>query len=87
MNREEIFSGDDAHNWSQEDTKMSWMRETRIRTFIQLELKACLNEIDWTIRFHTCAANNCSEEKYPARPSPIPPGYIDILQSRLVKVN
>ena len=63
------------------------MRETRIRTFIQLELKACLYEIDWTIRCHNCAANNCSEEEYPARPSPIPPGYIDILQSRLVKVN
>ena len=66
---------------------MSWMRETRIRTFIQLELKACLDEIDWTIRCHNCAANNCSEEEYRARPLPIPPGYIDILQSRLVKVN
>ena len=46
MNREETVSGDDAHNWSEEDTKMAWIRETRIMTFVQLELKACLNEID-----------------------------------------
>ena len=87
MNREKTISGDYAHNLSEEDTKMSWIRETRIRTFIQLELKACLDEIDWTKRCHNCTANNCSEEEHPARPIPVPPGCIDILQSRLVKVN
>ena len=30
--------------------------------------------------------NDCSEEEHPARPLPIPPDYIDNLQSRLVKV-
>ena len=38
------------------------------------------------IRCHNCAAFNCSDEEYPARPFPIPPDYIDNLQSRLVKV-
>ena len=38
------------------------------------------------IKCHNCAANSFSEEEYPARPLPIPPNYIDNLQSRLVKV-
>ena len=50
MAREETISGDDAYNWSEEDTKMAWVRETRISTFIQLELQVCLDQIDWTIR-------------------------------------
>ena len=65
---------------------MAWMRETRIRIFMPMELEACLDEVDWIIRCHNCAANNCSEEKYPARTLPIPPDDIDNLQSRLVKV-
>ena len=37
MNREETISGDnDVHNWSEEDTKMARMRETRIMTFMQM---------------------------------------------------
>ena len=59
---------------------MAWMRETRIRTFMQLELKACLDEIDWMIRGHMYSANNYSEEEYPSRQLPIPPDYIDNLQ-------
>ena len=62
------------------------MRETRIRTFLQLELKACLNETDWVISGYMCSANKCSEEEYPSRPLPIPPDYIDNLQSRLVEI-
>ena len=58
----------------------------RIRTFIQLELKACLEEMNWMIRCHNCEALNCPQEEYPARPLPIPLGYIDNLQSRLIKV-
>ena len=38
---EESISGDDVHYWSEEDRKMVWMRETRIRTFMQMELEAC----------------------------------------------
>ena len=38
LNRKETISGDDAHYWSEEDTKMVWIRETRIRVFIQMEL-------------------------------------------------
>ena len=53
---------------------------------MQLELKACLDEIDWMISGHMCSANSCSEEEYPSRPLPIPPDYIDNLQSRLVEV-
>ena len=31
---------------SEEDEEMAWMREARIRTFMQLELEACLEEIN-----------------------------------------
>ena len=62
-------------------------REARIRTFMQLELEACLEEVDCVIRCHKCDALNCLQEEYPARllPTP-PPSYIDNLQSRLIKV-
>ena len=56
---------------------MACIRETRIRNFTQIELKACLDEVNWMIRCHNCAANNCSKEEYPPRPLPIPPDYID----------
>ena len=38
------------------------------------------------MRCHNCEAFDCPEEKYPPRPLPIPPDYMDNLQSRLVKV-
>ena len=28
---------------------MTWMRETRIRMFMQMELDACRDEFDWLI--------------------------------------
>ena len=61
-------------------------REERIRTFMQLELEACLEEVSWMLRFHNCEALDCPQEEYPARllPTP-PPSYIDNLQSRLIK--
>ena len=65
---------------------MAWMREARIRTFIQLELEACLEEINWMITCHNCEALNCSEEEHPARPLPIPPDDIDNLRSALNKI-
>ena len=70
-----------------DDAKMLWMSEARIRTFLQLELEVCLEEINWMIRRHNCEALNCSQEDYPAWLLPIPPNYIDNLQRRLVKVN
>ena len=78
-------SGEDALYCSEKQL-MTWMRETKIRTFMQMELEACLDEIDWMIRCHICEALNCSQEEYPPRPLPISPDYIDDLQSRLVKV-
>ena len=61
-------------------------REARIRTFMQLELEACLEAISWMIRCHNCKALHCPQEEYPARllPTP-PPSYIDNLHSRLIK--
>ena len=78
LNREEANSGDDAHYCSEEH-KMAWMRETRIRTFMQLELEACLDEINWMITCHNCETLNCPQEDCPSRPLPIPPDYIDDL--------
>ena len=67
--------------------QMMRMREARIRTFMQLELEACLEEVSWMLRCHNCEALYCPQKEYPARllPTP-PPSYIDNLQSRLIKV-
>ena len=78
-------SEEDAQ-YSDEYEKMLWMREARIRTFIQLELEACQEEIVWMIRCHNCEALNRPLEEYPARLLPIPPNCIDNLHSRLIKV-
>ena len=66
--------------------KMIRAREERIRTFMQLELEACLEEVSWMLRCYNCEALDCQQEEYPARllPSP-PPSYIDNLPSRLIR--
>ena len=67
--------------------KMIPKREARIRAFMQPELEACLEELNWMIRCHNCEALNYPQEKYPAKPlSTPPPNYIDNLQSTLIKV-
>ena len=71
------ISGDDAHFYLEEDAKMVWMHETRIRTFMQLELEACVEEINWMLKYHNCEALNCPQEEYPTRPLPIPLDYIE----------
>ena len=88
-----FFIGKTGKNISKEDAqyceeyvKTVWMRQARIRTFMQLELEACEEEIIWLIRCHNCEALNRPQEEYPARPLPIRPNYIDNLQSRLIKV-
>ena len=53
---------------------------------MQLELEACLEEINWMVRCHNCKALNCPQEEYPVMPLPIPTDYIDDLQRRLIKV-
>ena len=61
-------------------------REAGIRTFMELKLEACLEEVSWMLRCHNCGALDCPQEEYLARllPTP-PPSYIDNLQSRLIK--
>ena len=67
--------------------KMMRTLEARIRTFMKLELEACLEELNWMIRCHNCEALNCPQEEYPARLlSTPPPSYINNLQSKLIKV-
>ena len=60
--------------------KMIRAREERIRTFMQLELEACLEEVSWMLRCYNCEALDCPQDEYPARllPTP-PPSYIDNL--------
>ena len=59
-------------------------REDRIRTFMQVELEACLEEVCWTIRCYNCEILGCPQEEYPARLLPtLPPNYVDNLQNRL----
>ena len=66
--------------------KIMRAREERIRTFMQLELEACLKEVSWMLRCYNCEVLDCPQEEYPARllPTP-PPSYIDNLQNRLIK--
>ena len=78
-------SEEDAQ-YSEEYEKMLWMHEARMRTFMQLVLEACQEEIVCMIKCHNCEALNRPQEKYPARPLPIPPNYIGNLHSRLIKV-
>ena len=60
-------------------------RKDRIRTFMQLELEACLEEVSWSIRCYNCEVLGCPQEEYPARLLPtLPPSYEDNLQSRLI---
>ena len=65
---------------------MMRMREERIRTFMQLELEACLDEVSWMPRCHNCEVLACPQEEYPARLLPTPPAsYLDNLQTRLIQ--
>ena len=66
--------------------KMIRAGEERMRTFMQLELEACLEEVSWMLRCYNSEALDCPQEEYPARlwPTP-PPSYIDNLQSRLIR--
>ena len=82
---ENNISEEDAQ-YSEEYEKMLWMRETGIRTLMQLGLEACQEEIVWMIGCHNCEALNRPQAEYPARPLPIPPNYIDNLHSRLINV-
>ena len=60
------------------------VREDRIRTFMQLELEACLEEVCWLIRCYNCEVLGCPQGEYPARLLPtLPPNYEDNLQNRL----
>ena len=67
--------------------KMVRAREDRIRTFMQLELEACLEEVSWSIRCYNCEVLGCPQEEYPARLLPtLPPNYEDNLQNKLRRV-
>ena len=60
----------------EEERKMVWMRETRTMLFMQMELAACRNELDWLIKCYLCAVNGYPEENCcPLMPLPVPPGY------------
>ena len=66
--------------------KMMRAREDRVRTFMQLELEACLEEVSSSIRCYNCEVLGCPQEEYPARLLPtLPPSYEDNLQSRLIR--
>ena len=41
MNPENTITGDDVHYCSEEDRKMAWMREKRIKVFMHMELDNC----------------------------------------------
>ena len=53
--------------------KPIWMRNTRIRLFMQIELLAWREEPDWLMRYHQCAVNNYPGKNRPPTPLPAPP--------------
>ena len=54
MNPEEGIAGNDVPNHSEERRKMTWMREMRIRLFMQMELEASRCKFDWVTKYHDC---------------------------------
>ena len=59
-------------------------REDRIRTFMQLELEACLEEVRGSITCYNCEVLGCPQEEYPARLLPtLPPDYKVNLTNKL----
>ena len=66
-----ISGNNDGSNYSEDEGKMVWMRETGIRLFMQMEPRAYRDEFDWLLRCHKCAVNNCSEEYRPPMPLPL----------------
>ena len=44
-----IIVGNYVQCCSEEALKMTWMRETRIRLSMQMELEKCRNELGWLI--------------------------------------
>ena len=77
--------GNNDNFYSEETRKLCWMRETRIKLFLLMELEKCRNELGRLIRCHNCIVDNCPEEDYPPRPLPIPPGYAETLERRMRK--
>ena len=45
MNSDGGISGDNVYYCSEEDGKMAWMREKRIKLFMRMELDSCRNEL------------------------------------------
>ena len=80
VNPEETISGNDIHYCSEREKKMTWMHETRIRLFMQMELEACRNELDWMARIHDCLLNSYPKEDFPPMPPPTPSTYVTYLR-------
>ena len=54
---------------------MTSMRDTRIRLFMHMELLGCRDELDWLMRCHHYAVNNCSGEYQSSMRLPVPTNY------------
>ena len=44
--------------------------------FMQMELLACRNELDWLMRWHHCAVDSYLGEYWTSRHLSVPPNYI-----------
>ena len=51
MNPEGTIFGNDVPNCSEEERKVTWMRETRVKLFVQMGLEACRFELDWLLKY------------------------------------
>ena len=66
----------DAFICAENEMKLTWMRDTRISLFIQIELiMVCRDESDWLIKRYHYAVKDCQEHYCPPMPPPVPPDY------------
>ena len=72
------ISGDKGHVpfCSKEEMQLTWMRDTRIRLFMKMELMSCMNELDWLIRYYHCAVDNYPEAYFSPMPLPVLPKFV-----------
>ena len=59
----------------EEEIKSMWMRETRIRLSMQMEIVAYKDECKWLLKCYHSIVSNCPEKYCPPMPLPIIPDY------------
>ena len=73
--RSSITKSIEVPNCSNEEYKLTRMRETKSRVLMQRQLMACGDEFGWLKICFYCAVNSCPEENCPPVLLSVPPDY------------